>query len=169
MGTCAHALHALSRICPDENVGKQPDLSTSVSILSFSTGKRSAWRLVASQPMSDDYFHYINGHTLEVDSGAKQGVHLHVPYLCRQHHTPRNGVAQGQQGYSHRYPRLFMSEPTRVGAEDRRFHGQLMHVRECLEQATLRTIYGTPYDGEVTVGLIPVRSPRGRPSLDRQC
>ena len=25
------------------------------------------------------------------------------------------------------------------------------HVRECLEQATLRTIYGTPYDGEVTV------------------
>ena len=29
--------------------------------------------------------------------------------------------------------------------------GQLMHVRECLEQATLRTIYGTPYDGEVAV------------------
>ena len=45
----------------------------------------------------------------------------------------------------------FMSEPTRAGAEDRRFHGQLMHVRECLEQATLRTIYGTPYDGEVAV------------------
>ena len=32
-----------------------------------------------------------------------------------------------------------------------RFHGQLMHVRECLEQATLRTIYCTPYDGEVAV------------------
>ena len=45
----------------------------------------------------------------------------------------------------------FMNEPTPVDAEDRRFHGQLMHVRECLEQATLRTIYGTPYDGEVAV------------------
>ena len=44
-----------------------------------------------------------------------------------------------------------MNEPTPVGVEDRSFHGQLMHVRECLEQATLRTIYGTPYDGEVTV------------------
>ena len=38
----------------------------------------------------------------------------------------------------------FMNEPTPVGAEDRRFHGQLLHVREGLEQATLRTIYGTP-------------------------
>ena len=36
-------------------------------------------------------------------------------------------------------------------AADRRFHGQLMHVRECIEQATLRTIYGIPYDGEVAV------------------
>ena len=26
-----------------------------------------------------------------------------------------------------------------------------MQVRKCLEQATLRIIYGTPYDGEVTV------------------
>ena len=38
-----------------------------------------------------------------------------------------------------------MNEPTPMGAADQRFHGQLMHVRECLEQATLRTIYGTPY------------------------
>ena len=57
---------------------------------------------------TEDYFHYINGHTLEVDSGANcQEVHLHVPHLCRQHHTPRNGVAQGQQGHSHRHPRLY--------------------------------------------------------------
>ena len=46
--------------------------------------------------------------------------------------------------------------------EDRRFHGQLMHVHECLEQATLRTIYGTPYVGEVTVDAIDIRA-RGVP------
>ena len=43
-----------------------------------------------------------------------------------------------------------------MSAEDRRFHGQLMHVRECLEQATLRAIYGTPYNGEVTVDPIDI-------------
>ena len=31
-----------------------------------------------------------------------------------------------------------------------------MHVRECLEQATLRAIYGTPYNGEVTVDPIDI-------------
>ena len=35
---------------------------------------------------SDDYFHYINGHTLEVDEQTGQGVQVHVSHLRGQHH-----------------------------------------------------------------------------------
>ena len=45
----------------------------------------------------------------------------------------------------------FMSTPTRVEPEDERFHAQLDHVRDTLEAAVLRLVYGTPPDGETTV------------------
>ena len=98
---------------------------------------------------TEDYFHYINGHTLEVDSGAKECIYTSLTYV--DNITPQETVWFKDNRVTHIAIHDFMSEPTRVGAEDRRFHGQLMHVRECLEQATLRTIYGTPYDGEVAV------------------
>ena len=41
--------------------------------------------------------------------------------------------------------------PPRIAPDHPRFHGQLQHVRECLEQAVLRIIYGTPFDGENAV------------------
>ena len=92
---------------------------------------------------SEDYFHYINGHTLEVDSGTKECIYTSLTYV--DNITPQETVWLRDNKVTHIAIHDFMSEPTRVGAEDRRFHGQLMHVRECLEQATLRTIYGTPY------------------------
>lgn len=44
-----------------------------------------------------------------------------------------------------------MSTPARVEPDDERFHGQLEHVRDCLEAAVLRLVYDTPPDGEATV------------------
>lgn len=103
---------------------------------------------IGSKP-TEDYFHYINGHTLEVDAGTKQCIYTSLTYV--DNITPQETVWLKDNKVTHIAIHDFMSEPTRVSAEDRRFHGQLMHVRECLEQATLRTIYGTPYDGEVVV------------------
>ena len=103
---------------------------------------------IDSKP-SEDYFHYINGHTLEVDEQTKECKYTSLTYV--DNITPQETVWIKSNKVTHIAIHDFMSEPTRVGAENRRFHGQLMHVRECLEQATLRTIYGTPYDGEVMV------------------
>ena len=103
---------------------------------------------IDSKP-SEDYFHYINGHTLEVDEQTKECKYTSLTYV--DNITPQETVWIKDNKVTHIAIHDFISEPTRVGAEDRRFHGQLMHVRECLEQATLRAIYDTPYDGEVTV------------------
>eukprot|EP00966_Prymnesium_polylepis_P280971 6491709-Prymnesium_polylepis.1 len=103
---------------------------------------------------SEDYFHYINGHTLEVDPGTKECKYTSLTSV--DNITPQETVWLKDNKITHIAIHDFMSEPTPVGTEDRRFHGQLMHVRECLEQATLRTIYGTPYDGEVTVDPIEI-------------
>ena len=37
-----------------------------------------------------------------------------------------------------------MNARTPVSPGDERFHGQLQHVRECLEEAVLRHVYDTP-------------------------
>jgi hypothetical protein len=50
----------------------------------------------------------------------------------------------------------FMNEPTRVTPENPRFHAQLMHVRECLDQAVLRNVYNIAYDGEAKVNAADV-------------
>ena len=44
------------------------------------------------------------------------------------------------------------ASPPRIAPGEPRFHGQLQHVRDCLEQAVFRHIYNTPYDGENAVG-----------------
>lgn len=43
----------------------------------------------------------------------------------------------------------FHTEPVRVNPEDDRFHGQLEHVRDMLEQAVLRRIYDMEPDEEL--------------------
>ena len=98
---------------------------------------------------SKDYFHYINGHTLEVNELTKECKYTSLTYVDTI--TPQETVWIKNSKINHIAIHDFMNEPTPVGAEDPRFHGQLMHVRQCLEEATLHTVFGTPYDGEVTV------------------
>ena len=89
--------------------------------------------------LSEDYFHYINGHTLEVDEQTKECKYTSLTYV--DNITPaqfeirpaKETVWIKGNKITHIAIHDFMSEPTPVGAEDRRFHGQLMHVRECLE------------------------------------
>jgi hypothetical protein len=45
----------------------------------------------------------------------------------------------------------FIETSERITPENPRFHGQLMHVRELLEQSVLRHVNGTPPDGEITL------------------
>ena len=68
---------------------------------------------------TDDYFHYINGHTLEVDSGAKECTYTSLTYVDSI--TPQETVWLKDNKVTHIAIHDFMSEPTRVGAEDRRF------------------------------------------------
>ena len=77
---------------------------------------------------TENHFHYINGHTLEVDSGAKECTYTSLTYV--DNITPQETVWLKDNKVTHIVIHDFMSEPTRVSAEDRRFHGQLMHVRE---------------------------------------
>jgi hypothetical protein len=87
---------------------------------------------------SEDYFHYINGHTLEVNELTKECMYTSLTYVDTI--TPQETVWLKGNKITQIAIHDFMNEPTPVDAEDRRFHGQLMHVRECLEQATLRII-----------------------------
>jgi hypothetical protein len=98
---------------------------------------------------SESYFHYINGHTLEVDEMTKECKYTSLTYV--DNITPQETVWLKGNKVTQIAIHNFMNEPIPVKAEDRRFHGQLMHVRECLDQAVLRIIYNTPYDGETTV------------------
>lgn len=43
------------------------------------------------------------------------------------------------------------ASPPRIAPDNPRFQGHLQHVRDCLDQAVLRLIYNTPYDGENAV------------------
>ena len=45
----------------------------------------------------------------------------------------------------------FIGTSERVAPDNPRFHGQLAHVRDMLEQAVLRRALDTPPDGEVTL------------------
>jgi hypothetical protein len=96
-----------------------------------------------------DYFHYINGHTLTVDERSKEAVYTSLTYVdCI---TPQETVWLEGARVAGIAIHDFMSAPTRVEPDDARFHGQLEHVRDCLEAAVLRVIYDTPPDGEATV------------------
>ena len=46
---------------------------------------------------------------------------------------------------------FIMETSERITPNNPRFHGQLMHVREMLEQSVLRHVNGTPPDGEITL------------------
>ena len=54
----------------------------------------------------------------------------------------------------------FIDTGERVERDNPRFHGQLKHVRDMLEEAVLRRVLDTPPDGEVTVD---------RKDIDRGC
>ena len=45
----------------------------------------------------------------------------------------------------------FIDTSERIAPDNPRFHGQLAHVRDMLEQAVLRRVLHTPPDGEVTL------------------
>ena len=98
---------------------------------------------------TDDYFHYINGHTLTVHERKKEAVYTSLTYVdCI---TPQETVYLEGARVVGIAVHDFMSAPTRVEPDDERFHGQLDHVRDCLEAAVLRLVYDTPPDGETTV------------------
>ena len=97
------------------------------------------------------YFHYINGHVLNVKEPLKQCVYQSLTYV--NDITPQETVwIEGSKVVGITIHDFLNAAPPRIAPDHPRFHGQLQHVRECLEQAVLRIIYGTPFDGENAVG-----------------
>jgi|EP00966_Prymnesium_polylepis_P325889 hypothetical protein len=106
---------------------------------------------IGNAPESD-YFHYINGHVLNVDSANTQCVYQSLTYV--DYITPQETVWIKDTKVVGITIHDFMStSPPRIEPQpgNPRFHGQLNHVRDSLEQAVLRIIYDTPYDGENAV------------------
>ena len=97
-----------------------------------------------------EYFHYINGHVLEVNEPLKQCVYQSLTYV--DDITPQETVwIKGSKVIGITIHDFMTAAPQRIAPDNSRFHGQLQHVRDCLEQAVLRIIYGTPFDGENAV------------------
>ena len=94
-----------------------------------------------------DYFHYINGHTLKV-SGSKC-VYNSLTYVDSI--EPQETVWISNMSVIGITIHNFIETSERITPENPRFHGQLMHVRELLEQSVLRHVNGTPPDGEITL------------------
>ena len=98
-----------------------------------------------------DYFHYINGHVLDVKQPLKQCVYQSLTYV--DDITPQETVwIEGSKVIGITIHDFMNAAPPRIAPNHPRFHGQLQHVRECLEQAVLSIIYDTPFDGENAVG-----------------
>lgn len=105
---------------------------------------------IGDAPKSD-YFHYINGHVLDVKEPLKQCIYQSLTYV--DDITPQETVwIEGSKVIGITIHDFMNAAPPRIAPDHPRFHGQLQHVRECLEQAVLRIVYGTPFDGENAVG-----------------
>ena len=94
-----------------------------------------------------DYFHYINGHTLEVS--ASKCVYNSLTYIDVI--EPQETVWIQDMSVVGIAIHNFIDTSERVAPDNPRFHGQLEHVRDMLEQAVLRRILDTPPDGEATL------------------
>lgn len=94
-----------------------------------------------------EYFHYINGHVLDIDMANKRCVYQSLTYV--DDITPQETVwIDGSSVVGITIHDFMTASPPRVAPGEPRFHGQLEHVRDGLQQAVLRLIYQTPYDGE---------------------
>ena len=94
-----------------------------------------------------DYFHYINGHTLDVS--ASKCVYKSLTYIDVI--EPQETVWIQDMSVVGIAIHNFIDTSERVAPDNPRFHGQLEHVRDMLEQAVLRRILDTPPDGEATL------------------
>jgi hypothetical protein len=98
-----------------------------------------------------NYYHYINGHVLDVDSCHKKCIYNCITYV--NDITPQETVwLEGSTVVGITIHDFLNASPPRIAPDDPRFHGHIQHVRDCLEQSVLRLIYDTPYDGENAVG-----------------
>ena len=94
-----------------------------------------------------DYFHYINGHTIEVS--ASKCMYKSLTYIDVI--EPQETVWIQDMSVVGIAIHNFIDTSERVAPDNPRFHGQLEHVRDMLEQAVLRRILDTPPDGEATL------------------
>ena len=94
-----------------------------------------------------DYFHYINGHTIEVS--ASKCVYNSLTYIDVI--EPQETVWIQDMSVAGIAIHNFIDTSERVVPDNLRFHGQLAHVRDMLEQAVLRRVLDIPPDGEVTL------------------
>ena len=94
-----------------------------------------------------DYFHYINGHTIEVP--ASKCVYNSLTYIDVI--EPQETVWIQDMSVAGIAIHNFIDTSERVVPDNLRFHGQLAHVRDMLEQAVLRRVLDIPPDGEVTL------------------
>jgi hypothetical protein len=94
-----------------------------------------------------DYFYYINGHTLEVS--ASKCVYKSLTYIDVI--EPQETVWIQDMSVVGIAIHNFIDTSERVAPDNPRFHGQLEHVRDMLEQAVLRRVLDTPPDGEATL------------------
>lgn len=96
-----------------------------------------------------DYSHYINGHTFQINESQKSAVYTSLTYVdCI---TAQETVWLSGARVVGIAIHDFMTQPARIEPDNERFHGQLEHIRDCLEAAVLRRVYDIPPDGEATV------------------